>query len=192
MQSNEVKTPSPHHRLLIAFHSPCGVFETGPPNAHRRNWRQNRSTTATMTLSLVQFQSKNCEIAPISRNFQRNPGEVLCASDCMAAEEVWRNFSPSNSLLAGNLTGNFVNFRSKFARSFPVQTSFHGACSLNGAKYNREFYLRNRELFARLSRRTGNYLICRNVRDIGRWRSSGNPRCWRCSTQLGGSLPVSF
>jgi hypothetical protein len=28
---NEVKPPSPHDRLLIAFHSPCGVFETGPP-----------------------------------------------------------------------------------------------------------------------------------------------------------------
>jgi hypothetical protein len=158
--------------------------------------RRKRSHTSPSaigrTFSPVQFQSKNREIAPISCNFERNPGGFLCTSDCMAEEAVWRNFSPANSLLTGKNTGNFVNFRSKFARSFPVQTSFHGACSLNGAKYNREFYLRNRELFARLSRRTGNYLICRNVRDIGRWRSSGNPRCWRCSTQLGGSLPVSF
>jgi hypothetical protein len=28
---NEVKPPSLHDRLVIAFHSPCGVFETGPP-----------------------------------------------------------------------------------------------------------------------------------------------------------------
>jgi hypothetical protein len=37
-----------------------------------------------MTLSLVQFQSNNGKIAPISGNFQRNPGGFLCTSDCLA------------------------------------------------------------------------------------------------------------
>jgi hypothetical protein len=46
-----------------------------------------------------------------------NPSGFSNGQDCLAEEAVWRNFSPSNSLLAGNLTGNFANFRSNFASS---------------------------------------------------------------------------
>jgi hypothetical protein len=36
-------------------------------------------------LSLVRFESKNCGIAAISRDFQNNPGRFLCTSDLLVA-----------------------------------------------------------------------------------------------------------
>jgi hypothetical protein len=36
-------------------------------------------------LSPVRFESKNCGIAAISRDFQSNPGGFLCTTDCVVA-----------------------------------------------------------------------------------------------------------
>jgi hypothetical protein len=44
------------------------------------------------TLSPVRFESKSSEIAPISCNFQSNPGGFLCTADCVAEGE---GFEPS-------------------------------------------------------------------------------------------------
>src|ERR1035441_894065 len=52
--------------------------------ALRRKRLQSLPAAMSASLSPVHFESKRCGIAPISRNFQSNPGGFLCTSDCVA------------------------------------------------------------------------------------------------------------
>jgi hypothetical protein len=61
----EVKALSPHHRFVIALHSPDGVAETGlcvwPPEKSARKLARGLDGT----LSPVRFEGKTCGIAAI-------------------------------------------------------------------------------------------------------------------------------
>src|SRR5450759_4814804 len=77
--ADKVKLLSLYHRFVIALHSPDGVFETGLlGDALRRKWLQSLPAALSRTLSPVRVESKSCGIAPISCNFQSNPGGFLC------------------------------------------------------------------------------------------------------------------
>jgi hypothetical protein len=54
--------------------------------ARQRKTLQSSPSASSSALSPVRFQGKNSEIAPISRNFQGNPGGLLCTSDCVAEQ----------------------------------------------------------------------------------------------------------
>ena len=60
--------------------------------ALQRKTLQSSPSAFSSALSPVRFQSDSSEIAPIFRNFQRNPGGFLCTSDCVAERE---GFEPS-------------------------------------------------------------------------------------------------
>src|SRR3981081_4476906 len=78
---------APHHRFLIAMHSPNGVVKTGlrvcPPEKEARKLREELRTR----FSLVRFERKNRGIAAISRDFQDNAGRFLCTSDLLVERE---------------------------------------------------------------------------------------------------------
>jgi hypothetical protein len=67
------------------MHSPGGTVETGlrvcPPEKEAESWPEELRAR----LSLVRFESKNCGIAAISRDFQSNPSRFLCTSDLLVA-----------------------------------------------------------------------------------------------------------
>jgi hypothetical protein len=88
----KVKSRSPHYRFLIALDSPIEGAKPDSSGALRRKTLQSSPAAFSTTLSPVRFESMNCEIAPISRNFQRNSGGFLCSSDCVAEQE---GFEPS-------------------------------------------------------------------------------------------------
>src|ERR1017187_3153543 len=62
----------------------------------RRKRLQSLPAAMSRTLSPVRFESKSSEIAPISCNFQSNPGGFLYTSDCVAEGET---FEPSVQLV---------------------------------------------------------------------------------------------
>ena len=53
----------------------------------RRKRLQSLLAAMRRTSSPVRFESKSCGIAPVSCNFQRNPGGFLCTPDCVAERE---------------------------------------------------------------------------------------------------------
>src|ERR1017187_4308331 len=61
-------------------------------DALRRKRLQSLLAAMRRTSSPVRFESKSCGIAPVSCNFQRNPGGFLCTPDCVAEGE---GFEPS-------------------------------------------------------------------------------------------------
>src|SRR5580658_910879 len=72
-------------RFMIAFHSPDGVYQTGLLRCLAEKNAETPATARSGALSLVRFESKRRGIAPISRDFQSNPGRFLCTSDCVVA-----------------------------------------------------------------------------------------------------------
>jgi hypothetical protein len=84
-QRTKVKWHSPYHRFVIALHSPDGVVETGLFISPSEKKPAKRSDGDAQTLSPVQFERNNSEIAPISGKFQSNPGGFLCISNCLVA-----------------------------------------------------------------------------------------------------------
>jgi hypothetical protein len=112
-----LQTKSSRLRYMIDLWShsirPAEFLKPDLQTALRRKWPRTGPTASTMTLSPVRFQSKNREIAPVSRNFQRIPGGFLCTSDFMAEEGVLLNFSPAK----------FPANREKYRefREFPIE-----------------------------------------------------------------------
>jgi hypothetical protein len=68
----------------------AGEVKPDCSSALRRKRLQSLPVEISRTLSPVRFESKSSEIAPISCNFQSNPGGFLCTSDCVAEQAVWR------------------------------------------------------------------------------------------------------
>src|SRR5271154_2887873 len=78
--SDKVKLLSPHHRFVIALHSPDEDVETGLLGRRPEKEPQSPSAGFISTLSLVRFEGVNREVGPFSRNSRSNPGGFLCTS----------------------------------------------------------------------------------------------------------------
>jgi hypothetical protein len=61
----EVKALSPHHRFVIAWHSPDGVGESDCACSLQRKAPENLHVGFDATLSPVRFEGKTCGIAAI-------------------------------------------------------------------------------------------------------------------------------
>jgi hypothetical protein len=87
-QSSErakVKSLSPHHRFVIALHSPDGVVETGLLISPPEKKPAKRSDDVGRTFSPVRVEGNNAEIGPVFRKFLSNLEGFLCTLDLLVA-----------------------------------------------------------------------------------------------------------
>src|SRR5438105_14951872 len=82
-RADKVKSLSPHHRFVIALHSPDAVVETGlslcPAQKNAR-----KLAGFDWTLPPVLFAGKTCGIAAMFSDSCSNVARFLCNPDCVA------------------------------------------------------------------------------------------------------------
>jgi hypothetical protein len=88
MSSEErVVALSPHHRLVIALHSPDESLKPDCAFALQRKTPENLPAAFNVTLSPVRFEGKTCGITAIFSDSCSNAAGFLCGSDCVAERE---------------------------------------------------------------------------------------------------------
>ena len=88
---NQVKSLSPHHRFVIALHSPVKVTETGLRMCGPEKGRQIEAIRSRAVRSLQSaLRKKSYEIRASLRLSRQNAGQFLCGLDLLAEQAVWR------------------------------------------------------------------------------------------------------
>jgi hypothetical protein len=122
------RTKSSCFRLVIGLRSHCVRLTKSPkPDCRgvlRRKSPQSLPAASSRTLSLVRFQSKSCEVAPISCNFQSNPGGFLCTSDCMAEGEGFEPPVPFRAHRFSRPTVSTAHTSLRAKKSLPMGAGF--------------------------------------------------------------------
>lgn len=134
------------------------------------------------------YRAEIAKYGHVSRILRKIETGILCSPDCEAEEAVRPNYSPAKFPANREKYREFCKFSIEIPSSFSVSISFSGGCSTKGQNIAGNSLNVSGNLIRLLSTRTANYLAVRWRADCG----SGNPSCWRCSTQLRGSLRVSF
>jgi hypothetical protein len=102
-------------------------MRSSKPDCSDAFWRkrpQTGLTAITKTFYPLRFESKNYETAPISCNFQSNPGGFLCIADCVAERQ---EFEPSFPFLQKGKISRVSTLRdSVFKGREPGESSIEG------------------------------------------------------------------
>jgi hypothetical protein len=86
----KVKALSPHHRFVIAVHSPHAVGEIGLCLCRPEKSARKLACGIRRALSPVLFEGKTCRIAAIFNDSCSNAALFLCNPDCVAERAVPR------------------------------------------------------------------------------------------------------
>jgi hypothetical protein len=138
---NQVKSLSPHHRFVIALHSPVKVTETGLRICRPEKGRQINAFRSRAVRSL-QFTllTKYCGIRACFAYFAAKSGAVsLQFRLAGGAGSLALTFLCPNSLLTGNLTGNRANSGALKPHFLSLSCTFQKETSGSGISPSREF-----------------------------------------------------
>jgi len=88
---NQVNSLSPHHRFVIALHSPVKVTETGLGMCRPEKGRQIDAIRSRAVRSLQSaLRTKYYKIRASLRISRQKAGQFLCGVDLLAEQAVWR------------------------------------------------------------------------------------------------------
>jgi len=106
----ETKALSPHHRFVIALHSPDGVAETGLCVCRPEKNAENLAAGFDETLSPGQFEGKTYGIAAIFSDSSEMPLDFSAVQTAWRSRESGANPSPAKFPANREKYREFANF----------------------------------------------------------------------------------